>query len=117
MDWASFLKSHNLGDSISRRGDGQDNAVTERISSLLTRERIRRRTYRSRGEARKDAFDHIERFYNPIRKHVRYAMLSPVNFERQQYMSTEGVLKTQGYSHHLFSRQFPAHRPASDSSN
>ncbi|MDZ4099712.1 MAG: IS3 family transposase, partial [Methylophilaceae bacterium] len=38
-----------------------------------------------------DVFDYIEMFYNPIRKHVRNGMLSPVKFERQQHMSTEGV--------------------------
>lgn len=36
-------------------------------------------------------FDYIEMFYNPIRKHMRNGMLSPVEFERQQIMNTEGV--------------------------
>ena len=40
---------------------------------------------------RLDVFDHIEMFYNPTRKHVRNGMLSPVEFERQQKMTTEGV--------------------------
>ncbi|MGQ3021872.1 IS3 family transposase, partial [Aliihoeflea sp.] len=48
--------------------------------------RIRRRTYRTREEARQDVFDYIEMFYNPKRKHVRNGMLSPVEFERQQEM-------------------------------
>jgi transposase InsO family protein len=54
-------------------------------------ERIRRRTYKTRVEARQDVFDYIEMFYNPKRKHVRNGMLSPVEFERQQEMRTEGV--------------------------
>jgi hypothetical protein len=37
-------------------------------------------------------------FYNPKRKHARNGMLSPVDFEQQQKMKTEGVQKTQGYS-------------------
>jgi transposase InsO family protein len=49
-------------------------------------QRIRRRTYRTREEARQDVFDYIEMFYNPKRKHVRNGMLSPVEFERQQEM-------------------------------
>jgi hypothetical protein len=40
---------------------------------------------------RQDVFDYIEMFYNPKRKHVRNGMLSPVEFERQQEMRTEGV--------------------------
>ena len=102
IDWASFLKAHNLEHSMSRRGNCHDNAVVESFFNLLKRERVRRRTYRSRDEARQDVFDYIEMFYNPIRKHVRNGMLSPVEFERQQMMSTEGVWKTRGYSPHPF---------------
>lgn len=91
LDWASFLKAHNLEYSMSRRGNCHDNAVVESFFNLLKRERIRRRSYRSRDEARQDVFDYIEMFYNPIRKHVRNGMLSPVEFERQQMISTEGV--------------------------
>ena len=91
MDWASFLKVHNLEHSMSRRGNCHDNAVAESFFNLLKRERIRRRTYKTRTEARQDVFDYIEMFYNPKRKHARNGMLSPVNFERQQKAKTEGV--------------------------
>ena len=91
MDWAAFLRAHNLQHSMSRRGNCHDNAVAESFFNLLKRERIRRQTYKTRVEARQDVFDYIEMFYNPKRKHVRNGMLSPVNFERQQKMSTEGV--------------------------
>jgi len=91
MDWASFLKHHNLEHSMSRRGNCHDNAVAESFFNLLKRERIRRRTYKTRAEARQDVFDYIEMFYNPKRKHVRNGMLSPVEFERQQKMKTRGV--------------------------
>jgi putative transposase len=84
MDWASFLKHHNLVHSMSRRGNCHDNAVAESFFNLLKRERIRRRVYRSRDEARQDVLDYIEMFYNPKRKHVRNGMLSPVEFEKQQ---------------------------------
>lgn len=84
MDWASFLRHHNLVHSMSRRGNCHDNAVAESFFNLLKRERIRRRVYRSRDEARQDVFDYIEMFYNPKRKHVRNGMLSPVEFEKQQ---------------------------------
>jgi putative transposase len=90
-DWASFLKAHNLEHSMSRRGNCHDNAVAESFFNLLKRERIRRRTYKTRADARQDVFDYIEMFYNPKRKHVRNGMLSPVEFERQQNTITEGV--------------------------
>ena len=91
MDWASFLNHHNLVHSMSRRGNCHDNAVAESFFNLLKRERIRRKVYRSRAEARQDVFDYIELFYNPKRKHVRNGMLSPVEFERQQFLKAEGV--------------------------
>ena len=91
MDWASFLRAHNLEHSMSRRGNCHDNAVAESFFNLLKRERIRRRVYKTRAEARRDVFDYIEMFYNSKRKHVRNGMLSPVEFERQQEMRTEGV--------------------------
>ncbi len=48
-----------------------DNAVAESFFNLLKRERIRRRTFRTREEARRDVFDYIEMFYNSKRKHGR----------------------------------------------
>ena len=61
------------------------------MSNLLKRERIRRRTYKTREEARQDVFDYIEVFYNPVRKHATNGMLSPVEFERQRILKTEGI--------------------------
>jgi putative transposase len=91
MDWAAFIRTHNLEHSMSRRGNCHDNAVAESFFSCLKRERIRRRIYKTREEARQDVFDYIEMFYNPVRKHVRNGMLSPAEFERQQILKAEGV--------------------------
>jgi len=91
IDWASFLKHHNLEHSMSRRGNCHDNAVAESLFNLLKRERIRRKTYKTREDARSDVFDYIEMFYNPKRKHVRNGILSPADFERQQQRKLQGV--------------------------
>ncbi len=82
IDWAAFLKSQNLEHSMSRRGNCHDNAVAESFFNLLKRERMRRKTYRTREEARRDVFDCIEMFYNSRRKPVRNGM-SSVEFERR----------------------------------
>jgi putative transposase len=67
-------------------------AVAESFFQLLTRERIRRRTYLTREAARQDVFEYIEMFYKPKRKHTNNGMLSPVDFEvRQQKLSEAGV--------------------------
>ncbi len=59
------------------------NAVAESFLNLLMCGRIRRRT-------REDAFDCIEMFCTPKRKHARSRMLSPAECERQQKIRREG---------------------------
>ena len=83
-EWQAVLGKHNLDASMSRRGNCHDNAVAERFFQLLKRERIRRRTYQTRDAARQDAFDYIEMFYNPTRKHTNNGMLAPVDYETEQ---------------------------------
>jgi len=69
--------------SMSRSGNVWDNAAMESFFSSLKTERIDRRTYRTRDEAKADVFDYIERFYNPKRRHSTIGYLSPMEFERQ----------------------------------
>ncbi|ELK4826583.1 IS3 family transposase, partial [Pseudomonas aeruginosa] len=90
-DWQSFLKANNLISSMSRRGNCHDNAVAESFFQLLKRERIRRKTYGTREEARSDVFDYIEMFYNPKRRHSSAMQLSPVEFEKRYFQSLESV--------------------------
>ncbi len=90
-DWQSFLKSHNLVCSMSRRGNCHDNAVAESFFQLLKRERIRRKIYKTREGARQDIFNYIEMFYNPIRRHGYNNRLSPVEFERRHSMKAGSV--------------------------
>ncbi|MGE4404777.1 MULTISPECIES: IS3 family transposase [Pseudomonadaceae] len=90
-DWQSFLKANNLLGSMSRRGNCHDNAVAESFFQLLKRERIRRKIYSTRQDARADVFDYIEMFYNPKRRHGFNNQLSPVEFEKRHLLSLESV--------------------------
>lgn len=90
-DWQDFLKAHNLVGSMSRRGNCHDNAVAESFFQLLKRERIKRKIYLDREEARRDVFDYIEMFYNPKRRHGYNNRLSPVEFERRHFERLESV--------------------------
>ncbi|HEY0845763.1 MAG TPA: IS3 family transposase [Noviherbaspirillum sp.] len=90
-DWQDFLKAHNLRASMSRRGNCHDNAVAESFFQLLKRERIRRKIYNSREEARQDVFDYIEMFYNPKRRHGYNNRLSPVDYEKQYFKRLASV--------------------------
>ena len=61
-EWQAFLKAHGIVCSMSRRGNCHDNAVAESFFQLLKRERIRRKIYLDREEARRDVFNYIEMF-------------------------------------------------------
>jgi transposase InsO family protein len=63
--------------SMSRSGNVWDNAAMESFFSSLKTERIARKTYRTRNQARAEVFDYIERFYNPTRRHSTLGYLSP----------------------------------------
>jgi putative transposase len=69
--------------SMSRSGNVWDNAAMESFFSSLKTERIERKNYRTRNEARADVFDYIERFYNATRRHSTIGYVSPVEFERK----------------------------------
>ena len=56
-DWMRFCKEHGLDPSMSRRGNCYDNAVAESFFSSLKKERIRRRIYNTRDDAKIDVFD------------------------------------------------------------
>jgi putative transposase len=90
-DWQSFLKAHDLEASMSRRGNCYDNAVAESFFQLLKRERIRRKIYTDRKEARRDTFDYIELFCNPKRRHGHADAVSPVEFENQFFTRQQSV--------------------------
>ena len=65
--------------------------VAESFFQLLKRERIKRKIYTSRQDARSDVFDYIEMFYNAKRRHSFNNQLSPVEFEKRYAMSLQGV--------------------------
>lgn len=86
-DWQNFLHAHGIVCSMSRRGNCHDNAVAESFFQLLKRERVRRKTYMTRNEARSDVFDYIEVFYNRKRRHGTNDGLAPVEYEKRFRLS------------------------------
>ncbi len=77
-----LMKDHGVVCSMSRSGNVWDNAAMESFFSSMKTERIARKVYRTRDQARADVFDYIERFYNPRRRHSTIGYLSPMEFER-----------------------------------
>lgn len=81
------LANYRMQVSMSRTGNCYDNAPMESFFSTLKVEQVHFQDYESRKEARTDIFAYIEGFYNRIRRHSSLGYLSPVEFERQYYVS------------------------------
>jgi putative transposase len=79
--WRKFCHDHGLIPSMSRRGNCYDNAAMESFNSTYKKEKVRGRTYWTRSEAKAEAFEYIEMFYNPKRRHSYLGNISPVQFE------------------------------------
>jgi putative transposase len=76
-----LLREHGIMCSMSRAGEVWDNSAMESFFSSLKSERTARKVYRTRGQARADVFDYLERFYNPTRRHSTLGYVSPLTFE------------------------------------
>jgi putative transposase len=76
-----LLAEHGVTCSMSRQGEVWDNSAMESFFSTLKTERVHRRSYATREQARADLFDYVERFYNPRRRHSTLGYLSPVEYE------------------------------------
>ena len=84
-DWRKFLAENNLEASMSRRGNCHDNAVAESFFSLLKMERVKRKIFKTRNEARSELFNYIELFYNTKRRHSNNNGVSPMEYENQYF--------------------------------
>lgn len=80
-DFQALLDEHGIVCSMSDTGNCYDNAAMESFFGLLKRERVYRRRYHTRQEARADVFDYIERFYNRKRRHGSAGRMSPLAYE------------------------------------
>ena len=80
-EFQRLMAEYGITCSMSRSGNVWDNAAMESFFSSLKTERVARKTYRTRDQARADVFDYIERFYNTKRRHSKIGYLSPMEFE------------------------------------
>ena len=82
-----LLADNGITCSMSRAGNIWDNSAMESFFFSLKTKRTAREVYCSRDEARADAFDYIERFYNPCRRHSKLGYLSPMEFEARAMLA------------------------------
>ena len=79
-----LLGDHHIIQSMSRKGDCWDNAVSESFFHTLKTELTHHCKFKSREEAKQAIFEYIEVFYNRIRIHSSNNYLSPVDYEEIQ---------------------------------
>lgn len=72
----------NVKPSMGTVGDAYDNAMAESFFASLECERIDRRSWKTKAEARLAIFTWVEAWYNPHRRHKGLGQRSPINFER-----------------------------------
>jgi putative transposase len=76
-----LLADQGITCSMSRSGDVWDNSAMESSFSSLKTERVHRKVYQTREQAKADVFDYVERFYNPYRRHSTIGYVSPADYE------------------------------------
>jgi putative transposase len=79
-----LLVRHGIQQSMSRKGNCWDNAVSESFFHTLKTELINHETYQTQSAAKQAVFEYIEVFYNRERLHSANAYLSPEDYELQQ---------------------------------
>jgi len=89
--WRRFCRANHLEPSMSRKGNCWDNAVAESFFSSLKKERIKKHIYETRELAIADVADHIDTFYNQIRRHSHLGGMSPDQFEAAHKQKRRGV--------------------------
>ena len=75
-------------------GDAYDNAMCESFFSTYEAEVIERETFKTKAQAEHAAFEYIEGWYNPKRRHSALGMLSPMKYE-EKYHAEASIQKSE----------------------
>ena len=84
-EYRKQLQSYGMTASMSRKGNCWDNAPIERFFRSLKSERLTACRFVTRSEAKNEILDYIT-YYNSIRLHSTLGYLSPMAYEKEQYL-------------------------------
>ena len=76
---------------MNRRGNCHDNAVAESFFATFKKRVTKRKIYTTREDAKRDVFNFIEMFYNPVKRHSHNDGMSPLKFEENYFSRLESV--------------------------
>ncbi|MCP4746255.1 MAG: IS3 family transposase [Desulfobacteraceae bacterium] len=79
------LQTYGMIPSMSRKGNCWDNAPTDRFFRSLKSERLTACRFITRDAAKNEILDYIT-FYNSIRLHSYLGYVSPMDYEKEQYL-------------------------------
>ncbi len=82
--FTGLLANHEMLQSLSRPGQCWDNAVAESFFASLKTELVDRRSWATRGQARRAIFEYIEVFYNRRRLHSSLGYFTPAEYEARR---------------------------------
>jgi putative transposase len=82
-DYTDRLSSLGIEQSMSAKGNCYDNAAQESFYGRYKTLSVRGRIFASEQEARNNAFEYIEVFYNRFRKHSSLGYKSPLQYEEK----------------------------------
>jgi transposase InsO family protein len=80
-EYGEILNKYGFRQSMSRKADCLDNAVTESFFATLKLELFEGQPLMSREETIRELKDYIELFYNRQRRHSTLGYVSPMDFE------------------------------------
>lgn len=80
-DYRRLLNRFGIRQSMSRKGNCYDNAAMESFYGRYKSSSVRGRIFGCEQQARSNAFEYIEVFYNRFRKHASLGYKNPIEFE------------------------------------
>lgn len=86
-DYRQRLQDYGMEASMSRTGNCYDNACAESFFSLLKKELLQGRRFKTKEEAHTEIYRYIEFFYNRKRIHGSIGYVSPVQYVQQFYLN------------------------------
>lgn len=81
-DFKELLKTHNICQSMSRKGNPYDNACAENFFSCLKCECTHFHDFKTRNEAKLAIFEYIEIYYNRQRRHAALGWITPAQYKK-----------------------------------
>jgi putative transposase len=83
QEYRAVLAAHGVRQSMSRKGDCWDNAVSESFFATLEHELLADADFHTRREAHHAVAEFIDTWYNGERRHSTLGYVSPVQYEAQ----------------------------------